>query len=401
MMAAVFWLSAALLAYSLVVYGALLVAVARLRPARPEPRPWAPPKVSFLIAAYNEAAVIAEKLRNTLALDPGGAAVEIVVVSDGSTDGTAGAARSVADPRITVLELGRVGKTAALARGLERCSGAVVVFSDANALLAEGSLTALLRHFADPAVGGVCGQITVADTGDGAGADTGADTGDGAGPGRRTGGLGFSEGLFWRYDQALKRAESRLGGTVSAQGSVYALRRELVAIPEPGYADDFMISVAAVAAGRRLVFEPRARSTEVVTESAGNEMRRRVRSAELSWRSLIHSAHLMNPLTNGWYAWQLISHKLVRRLNPLFLGLLLGSNMALLDAGGVYLVSGLGQLAFYAVAVAGLVRPGLRRFRPVSIASFFVLSHAAMALGFLRYAAGRKSVVWTPAREGA
>lgn len=382
-MEVVFWLSAVTLFYSFIGYGVALLAVSRLKPVRPEPPDWAPPRVSFLIAAHNEGAVIADKLKNTLALDPGGAEVEIVVVSDGSTDATAGIARSVDDPRITVLEAGRIGKSAALALGLERCNGDVVVFSDANAMLTQGTLKALLRHFADPTVGGVCGQITV----------TGADG--------RTAGMGFSEGLFWRYDQALKRAESRLGGTVSAQGSVYAMRRDLVSIPGSGLADDFMISVGAVAAGRRLVFEPRARTAEIVTESVGSEMRRRVRSAELSWRSLIHSAQLMNPIRHGWYAWQLISHKLVRRLNPLFLVLLLISNMALIGQGWVYLLTGLGQVAFYGIALAALARPAFRRSRIASIASFFVLSHAAMAIGFLRYALGQKSVVWTPSREGA
>lgn len=380
-MAFVFWLSAAILFYSFVGYGVALLALSRLKPARPEPPAWAPRKVSFLVAAHNEAGVIADKLENTLALDAGGAALQVVVVSDGSTDNTVEIARSVQDRRITLLEQGRLGKAAALALGLERCEGDVIVFSDANAMLSEGALTAMLRHFADREVGGVCGQITVARKGD------------------RGGGLGFAESLFWRYDQALKRAESRLGGTVSAQGSVYAMRRDLAIAPRPGCADDFVISVRAVAAGARLVFEPGARTTEVVTENVGNELRRRVRSAELSWRSLAQCAGLMNPRRHGWYAWQLISHKLVRRLNPLFLVLLLASNLALIGEGWFYATTGLAQIVFYGVALAGLLRPASRRSKPVSVAVFFVLSHAAMAAGFFRYVLGRRSVAWTPSRE--
>ena len=381
MIEALFWMSALALIYSFAGYGMVLLVLSRLRPARPAPEAWAPPRVSFLVAAHNEAAVIDEKLRNTLALDAGGAEVQIVVVSDGSTDGTADVARAIGDPRITVLDPGRVGKAAALRLGLERCSGDVVVFSDANAILADGTLTALLRHFADPEVGGVCGQITV----------------KGAGTGK--GGLGFSEGLFWRYDQALKRAESRLGGTVSAQGSVYAMRRELVTAPEPGSADDFVISVQAVAEGKRLVFEPLACTTEIVTESVESEMRRRIRSAELSWRAMMAWTGLMNPFRHGWYAWQLVSHKLIRRLNPLFLVVLLLTNLALLANGWVYVLTGLCQLGFYALALAALADPRLRRFKPAGIAAFFVLAHVAMAAGFARYAAGRKSTLWTPSRE--
>ena len=381
-MAYIFWISAIVLFYSFVGYGLVLLMLSRLRPKPKAVKDWVPPKVSFLIAAYNEAAVIADKLNNTLGLDPHGAEVEIVVVSDGSSDGTAEIARTFDDPRITVLEPGRLGKAAALGAGLEHCTGGLVVFSDANAMLADGTLIALLRHFADPDVGGVCGQITV------------------EGAGEKKGGLGFSEGLFWNYDQALKLAETRLGGAVSAQGSVYALRRSLAAEPKAGCTDDFMISVRAVSEGRRLVFEPQARTTEIVTESVSSEMRRRVRSSERGWRSLMANAALMNPFKHGWYAWQLFSHKLVRRLNPLFLILLFVSNLALVGQGWFYGFMAVGQIAFYALAFAALAKPAFRQFKPASIASFFVLAHVAMAVGFFRYISGRTSVLWTPSREG-
>ncbi|MEM1313638.1 MAG: glycosyltransferase family 2 protein [Pseudomonadota bacterium] len=383
MMEVVFWASAAMLFYSFVGYALVLLAVSRLKPAAAPGAPWSPKTVSFIIAAHNEAQVIEDKLRNTLALASGGAEVEVILISDGSTDATAEIARSVGDPRVLVLTPGRVGKAAALGLGLERSAGEIVVFSDANAMLAEGSVAAMLRHFADPSIGGVCGRI-VARRGDGG-----------------EGGLGFAEGLFWRYDQMLKRAESRLGGTVSAQGSVYAMRRDLAIAPEPGYADDFIISVNAVARGKRLAFEPEARADEIVAETADTELRRRVRSAELSWRSLMHRAELMNPFEHGWYAWQLASHKLVRRLNPLFLIGLLVSNLFLIGDGGVYALTCLAQIAFYGLAASALLRPELRRFKPASVASFFLMSHAAMAIGFLRYAAGRKSLLWTPSRESA
>jgi len=378
----IFWLSMITLFYSFVGYGLILILLSRLRPTPQIPDNWVPPKVSFLIAAYNEAAVISDKLHNTLGLDSLGSEVEIIVVSDGSSDDTAEISRSVEDPRITVLELGRSGKAAALGKGLERCTGDVIVFSDANAMLADGTLVALLRHFANPEVGGVCGQITV------------------EGSNGKTGGLGFSEGLFWKYDQALKLAENRLGGAVSAQGSVYALRRELAAEPQAGCTDDFMISVRAVSAGKRLLFEPNARTTEIVTESVSGEMRRRVRSSERAWRSLMANADLLNPFKHGWYAWQLFSHKLVRRLNPLFLVLLFLSNLALIGQGWFYTFMAVAQVTFYAFAITALAKSEVRRFKPASIASFFLMAHVAMAVGFFRYARGNTSVIWTPSREG-
>ncbi|SDD77043.1 Glycosyltransferase, catalytic subunit of cellulose synthase and poly-beta-1,6-N-acetylglucosamine synthase [Paracoccus isoporae] len=380
MIEAIFWVSAAMLFYSVAGYGLILLALAACLPARRSASGPPPRRVSFLIAAYNEAPVIAEKLRNCLSLDSGGAEVEIVLVSDGSSDDTVSRARSVRDRRIAVIAAPRLGKAEALGLGLLECGGDVVVFSDANAMLEPGSLAALLRHFADPQIGGVCGRITVRST-------------------RGTGGMGYAESLYWRYDQALKRAESRLGGAVSAQGSVYAMRRELAAAPAPGCTDDFIISTGAVAAGRRLVFEPDAQTVERVTEQAGAEMGRRIRSSERGWRSLMRVAGLMNPLRHGLYAWQLISHKLVRRLNPLFLALLFASSLLLIGQGAFYSAIAAVQILFYLAALAGLLIPRLRRIKAVAVAGFVVMAHLAMARGFWRYISGRKSLLWTPARE--
>ena len=380
MIAALYWIAAISLVYSLFGYGLILLVIGRFRaPRKPHSTAPVPSRVSFLIAAYNEAPVIGDKVRNTLALETGGAEIDVIVVSDGSDDGTADAARAIDDARVKVLEPGRLGKAGALAAGLTHCTGDIVVFSDANAMLADGALTAMLPHYADPDVGGVCGQITVEKQG--------------------AGGIGQSEGLFWRYDQALKLAESRVGGTVSAQGSVYSLRRSLARAPRPGCTDDFDISVAAIHGGKRLVFEPDARTTEIVTEDVSSEMRRRIRSSERGWRSLMINASLMNPARHGWYAWQLFSHKFMRRLNPLFLLVLFATNIFLMGQHWFYLLTGLGQIVFYAMAIAGLARPDLRRIKPIALASFFTFAHLALAIGILRCMAGRQSTLWTPARK--
>jgi len=377
---ALFWIAALSLIYSLVGYPAILLALSRLFPSwQPRQDMEAPSKVSFLIAGYNEAPVIADKLRNTLALETGGSDVQIIMVCDGSSDGTADAARTVDHPAITVLEPGRQGKAGALHTGLEHCTGDIVVFSDANAMLTKSSLLAMKRHYTDSRVGGVCGQITI---------DT-----------EEASGIGKSEGLFWRYDQAMKFAESRIGGAVSAQGSVYSLRRALARGPRDGCTDDFDISVAAMHAGKRLVFEPNACTTEETTEEVASEMRRRIRSSERGWRSLMYNASLMNPFRHGWYAWQLFSHKFVRRMNPFLLAILFVSNLFLMNDGLLYLCAGLVQIAFYGAAVAGLMIPKLRQNKIIGLASFFTLAHVALAIGILRCFSGQKSTLWTPARK--
>lgn len=377
---ALFWIAALALVYSLFGYAAILLALSRLFPAwQPQQDMEPPSKVSFLIAGYNEAPVIADKLRNTLELETGGSDVQIIMVCDGSSDGTAEAARSVAHPAITVLEPGRQGKAGALHTGLEHCTGDIVVFSDANAMLTKSSLLAMRQHYTDNRVGGVCGQITIETKG--------------------ASGIGKSEGLFWRYDQAMKYAESRIGGAVSAQGSVYSLRRSLARGPRDGCTDDFDISVAAMHAGKRLVFEPDACTTEETTEEVGSEMRRRIRSSERGWRSLMYNAALMNPFRHGWYAWQLFSHKFVRRLNPFLLALLFISNLFLMNDGWFYLYTALAQITFYGVAVFGLLYSSLRKNKIIGLASFFTLAHVALGIGILRCLVGQKSTLWTPARK--
>lgn len=184
----IFWIAAIALFYSIVGYGLAVVVLARFFPRR-EPRPPEKPLLfSFLIPAHNEAADIEAKIRNTLEQDAGPHAIEVIVLSDGSTDGTPDYARRVKDARVQVHEFpDHVGKATAINFGLEQCRGDVVVFSDANSLLEDGSLLALARHFGDPEVGGVCGRITV--------------------QAKRRGPTGQAENLYWAYDQAIKAAE--------------------------------------------------------------------------------------------------------------------------------------------------------------------------------------------------
>ncbi|GAB4284491.1 MAG: hypothetical protein Kow0058_03620 [Roseovarius sp.] len=384
----VFWLSLGTAFYTVAGYGVILLALARLfgrphAPASAAPASAAPRRleVEFLIAAHNEAAHIVAKIRNCLDQDnPDGHRLRVIVASDGSSDGTVALARAVDDPRVEVIALPRRGgKAAALNAGLARLRGDVVVFTDANSLLAPGSLRAMLRHFADPAVGGVCGRISVD-----------ADS---------AGSIGRAEGLYWRYDQALKAAESRLGGTIAAQGSIYALRREICAPVPPGMADDFILSVRAVDRGYRLVFEPQAVTREQVTERAGDEMRRRIRSTERGWRALMACRHLMNPLRTGFYGWQLFSHKFLRGLMPALMLLILLSSLVLSGQGwGHAAFAGL-QLGGYGLAIAALLVPPLRRLPLAGSAMFFVMSNIAMLRGLIAYYRGVQTTLWRPVRD--
>ncbi|MEX0303833.1 MAG: glycosyltransferase, partial [Leisingera sp.] len=274
-----FWTCAGLIAFSLAGYGLLWSVLAALAGRRAPLPPVQPLRATVLIAARNEAAAIRAKLETILAQDCGPHWVDVLVVSDGSEDATLEQALSLNSPRIRAFQTPEHGgKAQALTAGLARIEADVVIFSDANSMLAPGALQYLLAPFSMEDTGGVCGRLQ---------------------PQRKHGRRGWlarAERLFWSYDSGLKAAENRLGGAVSAQGTLYAMRRRLVPERVPGdVADDFYISVQAPAQHRRLVFEPRAVAQEAVTSHAGDEFMRRVGSTPRGLRGLLRGWGAFDP----------------------------------------------------------------------------------------------------------
>ncbi len=383
-MIAAFWTLLAVTAFSLAGYGLLWAALAALFGRRDDRRSPGPLNVTMLIAARNEERSIGRKLQTVLAQQIAPHRLDVLVVSDGSEDATLKRALETGDPRVRAFQTpAHGGKAAALNAGLARIrpETGIVIFSDANSMLAPGALRALLAPFTDPEVGGVCGRPEPE-------------------RGPRKGWLGRVERLFWAYDSALKRSESRLGGAVSAQGTLYAMRRDDLpdTIPED-VADDFFISVQAPDRGHRLVFAPEAVAREAVTDRTGDEFRRRVRSTERGWRGLIRMARLMNPFRHGLYAVQLFCHKALRRLVAFVLPALFAVNVAVADQGWFPAAFLTGQIAVYGLGLGALASRRLAALPGAGACAFFVMGHAAMALGILRASFGIRSTRWAPARE--
>lgn len=374
-----FWLVVGAAAYAYFLYPALLAVAASLLDRRVDRGP-VTPTLSVVVAAYNEEDVIAAKLESILASDYPSEALEVLVASDGSTDATERVARRYAFRGVRVLSLPRRGKAHALNAAARRASGEVLVFTDANARLEPGALRALARNFADPEVGGVAGH-------------TGYEVpDDGESSGR-------GEDLYWRYDTWLKRAESRTGSVVSAHGGLYAVRRELFRpLEDASVTDDFAISTAVVARGRRLVFEPEARAVEDAPRRADQEFRRRVRLTVRGLRSLLLRRRLLNPLRHGFYSLVLFSHKVVRRLLPAGLLLLLVAAAVLSPGRPLYQAATGLQLLFYAAAAAGcaLRDTPLGSRRPLYVPFYFTLSNAAALVALLRVALGQRIERWEP-----
>lgn len=357
-------------------YPALIFLVSRLRP-RPFRR-GGEPTVTVLIPVYNEEGVIADKIANTLALDYPPDRLETLVVSDGSTDATEAIVRRFGD-RVGLLSLPRSGKAFALNEGARAARGEILVLTDANTLLEPGSLRPLVDPFADPEVGGVCGNKKQRPP---AGADATAE----------------GENLYWRWDKWQKALESRAGSIFAADGTLYAVRKELyVPIADPAQADDIAISARIVLQGRRLLYEPRAVAWEEAPAEGRDEFRRKVRVTNHSVRALWNLGRGL--WTSGFYSVELLSHKFFRHLVPFFLIPLFFSNAALaVDGSPVFRILFAGQVLFYGLALAGFALRGTRlgKAKPFTVPYYFCLVNAAAFLGVLSILRGRRLRAWTP-----
>lgn len=383
-MIAVFWLAVAALVETYVVFPGLVLlrAGVRPRPHRDEPVALT---VSVVVAARDEAAVLGPKLRTVLASDHPADALEVIVASDGSRDGTDEVVRRLA-PQVRLLTPGRVGKAAALNAAIEAATGEVIVFTDANSLFTPSTLSALLRPFADPDVGGVAGDQRYLPP-------------DGADPGTVTG-----ERRYWDLDRVLKAAESRGGNVISATGALYAVRRALVAPVPAGVTDDFTTSTGVIAAGARLVFAPDAVVWEPVAASARAEASRKVRVMTRGLQAVVLRRRLLDPRRHGFYAYQLLHHKLLRRLMGVPLLALSVAAPACWRRGRTYRAATLAQGALYLPAAVGLLAPDSRwgRSRPCGLAAYFCMVNGAGLVAAANVVRGHRIDRWEPERvEGS
>jgi cellulose synthase/poly-beta-1,6-N-acetylglucosamine synthase-like glycosyltransferase len=383
-----FWIALGLLLYTYVGFPVLVLVRGRLR-RRPYRSADITPSVSVVVAAHNEAAGIGTKVENLLGLEYPRDLLEVVVASDGSDDGTNGiVAAHIADgrsaaARLRLLELPRCGKAAALTQAVEKARGEILVFSDANSLYASDAIRAIVRPFADPAIGGVAGDQRYLS----------GEASEGAG-----------ERGYWSFDRFLKAEESRAGNVISATGAIYAIRRSLFAEVRPDVTDDFYVSTGVIEQGRRLVFEPLAVAYEPVSASAGAEFSRKVRVMTRGLRGVVARRRLLNPVRYGFYAIQLLSHKLLRRLMVLPLAMLLVTSALLWDRGVGYRVLTVAQAALYAAGIAGIALGGTRlgRWKPLAVPAFFCLVNAASVVAVWNVLTGRRIERWQTRRyDGA
>ena len=369
-----FWAAAVLLAQTYFLYPLWLLLLARVRPGlRRVPGGlgvW--PTVSLVVAAHDEAGCIGEKLENSLALDYPADRLEVLIGSDGSTDGTDAIVGAHPDPRVHLSTAPRAGKTSVLNRCIPSARGEVVVLSDANTRIDPGALKALVRHFEDPQVGAVCGRLQLYN------------------PTRAE----YEESAYWKYESWLKALEGKQGAVVGANGGLYAMRRALFTrLPPSTIVDDFVIALRLLDQGYRVLYEPLALASEETTEDYGREFGRRARIAAGNFQSLGLVPGLLSPL-RGFPAFAFWSHKVLRWCAPALMLVALAANVLLLEEP-FYQVTMAAQVGFYALAVLGslAVGPSVVR-RTAGIAYYFVTMNLAIAVGFWRFLRNSQGAAW-------
>lgn len=381
----IFWISIAVILYTYFIYPVILLvcfAISQLRTDlaylfkradRRVGRLTSPdaPGVTFIVPAYNEEKHLPAKLANLQALDYPREKLQVIIVSDGSTDGTNAILDRVQDAWIEAVTLSqRGGKANALNYAVARASHDLLVFSDAGTMFDPDAVRKLVRHFANPQIGAACGALRF----------------QASSESQQT------EGVYWKYESALRLMESRLGASLNASGAVYALRREAYQpLSRGAVLDDLLVPMNARKLGYRVIYDPEAIATDYAPETIRGEFARRVRIAAGSFQAL---PELMRMHLTGYTAFSFYSHKLLRWLLPFFLIALLLSNGFLISRP-FYAYFAAAQVLFYIWAIlGGTCSEQLKRVRFGLIGHFLVAMNAAFLVGFFRYLKNRHSIEW-------
>ena len=374
---ALFWAAIIYILYAEIGYLFLLYGLSFFR-TQDLPEGSDMPPVTLLIAAYNEARIIRAKLDNSLALDYPAGRLQILVASDCSSDETEAIVRSYADKAVMLVRsCPRRGKIAALRLAEPHITGEIVVFTDADSMLNPGALLALVRRFSDTSVGAVSGRevrprLTVV-------------------------GKGKGEGLYSRIDTTIKTLEGRVGNQVGVHGGIFAMRRELMPYVPDHLSHDAIVPLQLVLSGYRVLYEPEAVSTEPYELDSAQDFRRRIRTVLQSIQSYLYVKDTLNPVRTGFYAVQIVSHRFSRWfILPAMITALI-ANIFLLAVSPLYQLAMLAQIAFYGLALAGMLADRMGRQPAVLyFPYYFVYIHIPAFYAVLLHLSGQKMTTWRP-----
>jgi cellulose synthase/poly-beta-1,6-N-acetylglucosamine synthase-like glycosyltransferase len=331
------------------------------------------PTASLVITAYNEEKRIAQKIENALSLRYPADRLQIIAVSDGSTDNTVEIINSYCDRGVQLIaNETRLGKHYGQGEGLTMAQGEIVVFTDATTFLEVDALEKIMRNFADPVIGCVSGMDRI----------------------RHTNGAISGEGAYVRYEMKLRDLEEKVGSLVGVSGSFYAVRRSLCRVWYPAMSSDFYMPIITRMNGLRSVLEPEAIGYYEVLDDNKAEFRRKVRTVVHGIDVLIAFMKILNPFKYGFFSIQMISHKLVRWLAPFCLILAFLANILLLENGLPYRVLFAGQIVIYGFAFMAYLIRGLQRSVIFKIPYFFVMANLSILVAWYQHFRGERYVAW-------
>jgi poly-beta-1,6-N-acetyl-D-glucosamine synthase len=382
----IFWFGILVVGYTYVGYGIIIYIFSKLK-KRTNVLDSAPdeqlPLVTLLVAAYNEADIIRDKIKNTLELDYPKNKLEIFFVTDGSTDRTPEIVKEY--PAIQLFHsFERKGKIHAVNRVMKSVKTPIVIFCDANTDLNREAIKYIVRHYQDPTIGGVAGEKRIL--------SKDKDNASGSG-----------EGLYWKYESFLKKKDAEVYSIVGAAGELFSVRTELFEEPaENMIIEDFYLSMRITAKGYRFAYEPNAFAMETASASVKEEWKRKVRISAGGFQAMAKLSYLLNPFRYGMLSFQYISHRVLRwTLAPLFLPIIFFTNVWLAFSGiPFYQLTMILQVLFYGLAFSGY----LLRDKKIGIKGFFVpyyfaVMNLSVYFGLNRYLRGKQSVVWEKAKR--
>jgi cellulose synthase/poly-beta-1,6-N-acetylglucosamine synthase-like glycosyltransferase len=376
----IFWIAVVAIAYTYAGYPLLLMLMSKLR-GKPVLRREFTPPVTVIIAAYNEERDLAEKLENTLALDYPKSKLDILVTSDCSTDRTDDIVRSFA-PRGVRLhrQAERLGKTAAQNAAVEKATGEVLLFSDATTHYRTDVLRRMVPSFADESVGCVTGNVIYSHDADSS--------------------VSHGTRSYWNYEFLLKKHESAVTSLIGVCGCMYAVRKSAYVPLYHEACSDFLMATMMVRQNLRAVYEPDAVCVEEPNKKGSKELAVRVRIITQTLADLWRNRDVLNPFRKGFYAIQLLSHKVLRYLVPLFLIALLITSAFLAFKNLFYAAVFIAQIGFYLAAAASavMVRLGINS-RWLALPQYFVITNVACLIALIKLVRGERYVRWEPVRE--
>ncbi len=379
-----FWGSLFLVLYTYLLYPGLLLLWTALKPGRrnatvPETKDL--PPLSVVTSLFNEEAVLEEKVKNLRDIDYPPEKIEFLFGSDGSTDRSVEILEGAGLPNLRLRSFPeRRGKAPVLNDLIPAATGEIVVLSDANSFFYSDTVRQLVKHFQNPRVGAVCGELVLA-------------SGSWS-----VGGLG--EGSYWAYENALKRMESDIRSTLGATGAVYAIRKplfELLPTSKP-VTDDFLIAAKIARKGFDIKYEPRARAYEKPSGSVAGEFTRKVRIGAANLHGLAEYWEMLGPRF-GFIAWVLWSRKIIRWAVPFLLIAALLSSLMLAPASAFFRGVVIAEAIFIALAAAGLVldRVGVKAGF-FGFPYYFLAMNSALLVGAIRFVRGREPTTWKVVR---